>query len=396
MARLLFFTQTYPYGNGEAFIEAEIGYLARVFDEIVILPWIGKGAPARAVPPNCRVLPPMLKDATDTIREGIFSRAPVAYFIRHFFAGRAYATPGRAVKYIRVSVFCRAILSCPDFKRVNREFRDETIYFYWGIGTAYLLPFIENKRAKIVRFHGADLYAERHASRYIPFREEVYGALTRAVYVSRQGMEYAAARVAGADRVDARLSYLGTVDRGLPRPARPDDRVYLLSCSRVIPVKRVFLLLEALRRITGLPIVWTHLGGGRHWKRLARAAARRPDNVEIRLPGEMTNQKVLEYYQNNPVDLFVNVSSSEGLPVSIMEAISFNVPVLATRVGGTAEIVTGDVGRLLEPDVTPAALALALQEIIRDRATFHPRARWEESFSAANNYPRFIQEVLLG
>jgi glycosyltransferase involved in cell wall biosynthesis len=208
-------------------------------------------------------------------------------------------------------------------------------------------------------------------------------------------MEYAARHVAGADRVDARLSYLGTVDRGLPRVTYPDDRVYLLSCSRVVPVKRVFLLLEALRRITDLPIVWTHIGGGRHWKQLAREAARRPANVEIRLPGEMSNQEVLEYYREHPVDLFINVSSSEGLPVSIMEAISFNVPVLATRVGGTAEIVTGDVGRLLEPDVTPAALARTLVEMIRARATFHPRARWEESFSAANNYPRFIREILL-
>ena len=47
-------------------------------------------------------------------------------------------------------------------------------------------------------------------------------------------------------------------------------------------------------------------------------------------------------------DLFMNVSSSEWLPVSIMEAFSFVIPALVTAVGGNPEIVQEGAGILLD------------------------------------------------
>ena len=49
----------------------------------------------------------------------------------------------------------------------------------------------------------------------------------------------------------------------------------------------------------------------------------------------------------NDFDLFVNMSLSEGIPVSIMEAISFGIPIIATNVGGNAEIVNDETGVLI-------------------------------------------------
>ncbi|MDR2130092.1 MAG: glycosyltransferase [Odoribacteraceae bacterium] len=394
MSRLLFLTQYYPRATGETFIENEIPYLAAAFDEVIILPWMGRGPVTRPVPANCRVLPPLLGGTLSVLFRGIFSRAPIGYFLRHFFTEKAYTHPLRAFKYISVSIFCRAILASRGFQRLNSEFLDATLYCYWGIGSAYILPFIQGERSKIARFHGGDLYAERKRGGYIPFRPQVYGSLTRAVFISREGMKYALARHAAFIR-DARVSYLGTNDPGAPPGRGTNERVHLLSCSRVLPVKRVHLILEALRLMTDMPLTWTHLGGGPGWEALAREAQRRPANLEIRMPGEMTNPLVLAYYLQNPVDLFLNVSSSEGLPVSIMEAISFDIPVLATRVGGVAEIVTKEVGRLVDPDVSPNELAVHLREMIRDKGEFHPRAHWEKCFSAAQNYPAFVREILL-
>jgi glycosyltransferase involved in cell wall biosynthesis len=393
MNRLLFFTQTYPRENGEAFIENEIAYLADAFDEVVILPWTGRGQPTRPLPANCRVLPPLTGGAVRVIARGIFSLAPVAYFARHFFTERAYTSLARAVKYVRVSVFCRAILASRGFRCINGEFRDATLYSYWGIGTAYLLPFVKGERKIIARFHGGDLYAGTKRGGYIPFRPAVYARLTRAVFISRHGMEYALARH-GAFIRDARVSYLGTTDHGPGRGASTDGRARLVSCSRVVPVKRVHLILEALRRVD-IPVTWTHLGGGPGLERLAAAARSLPAHVEVRLPGEMSNREVIDYYRHHPVDLFLNVSESEGLPVSIMEAISFDIPVLATRVGGTAEIVTPGAGTLVDPGISPDDLARRLLETLRLAPAFSPRACWEASFSAARNYPAFVRDILL-
>ena len=59
--------------------------------------------------------------------------------------------------------------------------------------------------------------------------------------------------------------------------------------------------------------------------------------LEQELPGAMDNRALMEYYSREPVSCLVNVSSSEGLPVSLMEAASFGFPALATAVGGTPE-----------------------------------------------------------
>ena len=61
--------------------------------------------------------------------------------------------------------------------------------------------------------------------------------------------------------------------------------------------------------------------------------------VAFNFLGAMPHSKVLEYYQTHYTDLFIQASRSEGIPVSIMEALSYGTPVLATNVGGVAELL---------------------------------------------------------
>jgi glycosyltransferase involved in cell wall biosynthesis len=84
----------------------------------------------------------------------------------------------------------------------------------------------------------------------------------------------------------------------------------------------------------------------------------------------MDPSAVPRFYSNNPVDLFLNVSESEGIPVSIMEAMAAGIPVIATDVGGSAEIVDDSVGTIVPADTTAESLAKSI-------ATFRdiPRAR---------------------
>lgn len=57
---------------------------------------------------------------------------------------------------------------------------------------------------------------------------------------------------------------------------------------------------------------------------------------DVELTVLLGNQLVYDFYRNNDVDVFVNLSESEGIPVSIIETISFGVPVVATDVGGNS------------------------------------------------------------
>ena len=88
------------------------------------------------------------------------------------------------------------------------------------------------------------------------------------------------------------------------------------------------------------------------------------------------------------------------MPVSIMEAASFGIPVLATDVGGTGEIVRGGLsGRLVPPEVTERALADEIGSFVRmDSAAYEAlregaRRHWEDSFCAETNFKRFYDRL---
>jgi glycosyltransferase involved in cell wall biosynthesis len=65
-------------------------------------------------------------------------------------------------------------------------------------------------------------------------------------------------------------------------------------------------------------------------------------------------------------DLYVNSSVHEGLSVTILEAMSAALPVVATQVGGNPELVSADTGVIVPPR-DPAAMGQALYKLAADR-----------------------------
>jgi glycosyltransferase involved in cell wall biosynthesis len=76
-------------------------------------------------------------------------------------------------------------------------------------------------------------------------------------------------------------------------------------------------------------------------------------------------EKIADYYQ--VLDLLVLPSFSEGLPNTVLEAMSFGVPVLATAVGGVPEIIQNGNGIMVPPN-DPEALAERMIEFLGDEA----------------------------
>ena len=124
-----------------------------------------------------------------------------------------------------------------------------------------------------------------------------------------------------------------------------------------------------------------------------------PGNVRHHFLGNLPNDKVISFYKNNPVDLFVHVSSSEGgVPVSIMEAQSCGIPVVATSVGGSKEIVSDEVGKLLKENPTPEQIAENISSIldnpelaIEKRKT--SKLNWQDHYNADKNYAEFASRL---
>ena len=100
------------------------------------------------------------------------------------------------------------------------------------------------------------------------------------------------------------------------------------------------------------------------------------------------------------VYLLLNVSASEGVPVSIMEAMSFGIPVIATAVGGTPEIVNNNNGYLLNENPSPDEIASKLLEyhyLPEEEKNNKRKAAyemWKNNYNAEKNYLEFVKSIL--
>ena len=116
--------------------------------------------------------------------------------------------------------------------------------------------------------------------------------------------------------------------------------------------------------------------------------------------GHVPNSEVLEHYARSPASLFVNVSESEGVPVSIMEAMAHAIPALATNAGDTDRLVThGRDGWLVQVQTDAAAIADGFESVWRlspqEYSGFSTAAHetWATGWSTNDVYRHFAQEL---
>ena len=115
-------------------------------------------------------------------------------------------------------------------------------------------------------------------------------------------------------------------------------------------------MIECLQYLD-FPVIWHHVGDGVLRNELTELTSKLNVTDKFIFEGLIDSTKILDYYTDRNIDLFVNVSESEGVPFSIMESFSVGIPVIATDVGGTSEIVDESVGGLLKEELTAQDLA---------------------------------------
>jgi glycosyltransferase involved in cell wall biosynthesis len=400
--KIYLFTDTFPYGSSETFLANELPFTAMAFDKVVIIPLHGKGE-IRDMPSNVELWESLLsfspKKKLSLLIKGKFNITPIFWALPEFFNKKVFLSLTRCWLFFTSLLLTRAILANRSFRQklyANIE-PEDILYFYWSDKSALLLPFLRKRlnNKTIVRFHGSDLYEE--VKGYIPFRNFLFPSIDVAITVSEHGKLYLQQRYPKALLRTIEVSRLGTLHHGL-NPYKKTDIFHIVTCSNLIPLKRVELLIEALA-LLNMPLKWTHIGHGPLMTELKVKVATLSPKVAVCFKGKLSNVEVMAFYKTTPVNVFVNVSSSEGVPVSIMEALSFGIPVLATNVGGTSEIVDNAVGVLLPSTLTKKELATQIQNIknltdseyklLRKNA----RIRWEKCCNAEKTYKELVNKI---
>jgi glycosyltransferase involved in cell wall biosynthesis len=142
-----------------------------------------------------------------------------------------------------------------------------------------------------------------------------------------------------------------------------DERLVIGAAGRLDPVKDFPTLIRAVARLrrdhpTAQLVI---IGDGQERAALERFAAdAAPDGVVF--SGYRSDVRTLL----PAMDLFANSSTHEGVSLTILEAMAAALPVIATRVGGTPEVVVGNETGLLVDAQNPDQLASALNTLALD------------------------------
>lgn len=284
-------------------------------------------------------------------------------------------------------------------KKILTKTVDSIYYSYWYFYYTYsitrskeLFPFMK----VVTRTHGFDLYDERYNGGRQPFKEIMDEKLDKVIFISAQGKRYYLNRYNKTDDNKYVVSRIGTIESDKKNGIQSKQKFRIVSCSSIIPLKRVNLIVDALSLLKE-EIEWIHFGGGTDYDNIIKLSDQKlkpKQNITYDIRGDVPNNEVLRFYSENYVNCFISTSSTEGLPVSIQEAISFGIPIIATDVGGVSELFDNN-GILLSSNPMKEEVAEAIKRIIylheAEYSVFRKNSYrlWKLMYNAELNRSRF-------
>jgi len=410
---LVLLTSGFPYGCNEPFLESEIGHLCEHFYAVTIIAGSDPNATVRALPENATMVSHV------TRRSVRYSPRVWGLSILHYLHDAIYSLvyykvrPRRSSLYQMLEHWDDALPLSEEIDQVIQQSSfsaDETVvYSYWLSSLAVSAARIKQRypSLKVVsRAHGWDLYFERIQSHYLPLRPFLLSQLDGVYPVSGHGATYLDTKLGRRFSNKIEVRYLA-VNPPISISRQITERgsaIRIVSCARMVALKRIELIVDALAILNNqsdLPLIeWCHLGDGPEEPKITKRVEgmlSAQGCVTVKLLGNLTNTQVLDFYANHAVDLFLSTSQWEGLPVSMMEAASYSIPVIGTDVGGVSEIVLD--GFLLSANPEPAEIANAIRCYLlmppADREALSRRSKnvWEQKFNAQTVFSDWAQEL---
>jgi len=150
---------------------------------------------------------------------------------------------------------------------------------------------------------------------------------------------------------------------------RSDTTVTVLFLNRLAPAKGVAELIESAGRVCSVhPDVRFRIVGPDDPRERPVRDQVRMHGLEgrVEVPGPIAEEAKDAAFR--AADIYVLPSHVEGMPIGLLEAMSYGLPCVVTPVGGIAGVVQDGVNGLLVPPRDSAALASAIEQLVEDPA----------------------------
>ena len=402
---LFLYTNAFPCDKAlEHYIEHEMPFLSKSFDKIYIFP--GDFSDIKIpVPQNVSVV---------NIYDAAYYKSSL---LRLFFA-LPYLIKVLSIEFFNTKInkwlWLKKIKSSfvslynayecanatKEFLRAKQLKADQVCFYsYWLYHPALFLAVLKDRNiipSFVSRGHQAEVYdyayPEKNVFKYFKLLQ-----VSNVFLISEHAKKYLSTTYPKFKH-KFEVAYLGVKNNGV-NPSSSNNQVFtIVSCSKFAPHKRIYLIPEMLKDLK-FKTRWVHLGFIPNEIIEEYKAVLKQSSVEgeTQFLCDLANHDVLEFYKNNHIDVFINVSSIEGLSVALMEACSYGITLLATDINGTAEIVNETSGYLLPLNFKISDAVTILNNIQSDKRfqkREEARHMFLERFDSDKNFTQFINKII--
>lgn len=397
------FTNFSPYGNTEVFLKSELPYLSARFKKVIVFSFFEHNGKKNELPENVHVV--VLND------EEFSKKSSLGVIFENLFLWIRILVPELmingfvSINNVRVknaeliNQFRNAYL-LKEWIANHKVNEEEVVYYsYWFDRWTTVLGILKAKgfiKKYITRAHAFDLYEDYLPEKHIPFRKFQLQSVEKVFAVSNDGNKYLKSKYPEHSH-KFEVALLGT------KPIENNNRVHetdvftIVSCGSVQVRKRTVEIPRVLVKLK-FNYKWVHFGDGPDFNKLKLIIEELGLSNRIELMGFRKNNEFINYLQNENPNVFISLSENEGVPYSIMEAISVGIPVIATDAGGCREICTDETGVLLPLKIDYDDIAKTIEKFKNsDMNTINYKKRvrqfWENNFNAEINFGHFTETL---
>jgi glycosyltransferase involved in cell wall biosynthesis len=270
----------------------------------------------------------------------------------------------------------------PALRRIVRERQIQIVHSHeYKTDLLALLLSRSDGVTPLATAHGWTGHSWRERLFYYPADKRVLARFPRLIAVSGEIRDELVRHGASRDRVTVVLNGIDArrfrYDEGRRPDARRqfgfgDDDIVIGAVGRLEPQKRFDLLMQAVVRLRATRPRLRLLIAGEGSARADLERWRRELDLEAvcQLVGHTADVPGVHH----AFDLFVQSSDYEGTPNAVLEAMALRTPLVATDVGGTAELAVDGVHGLIVPPGDAGALATAIERALGDPHAMRVRA----------------------
>lgn len=411
----LLFTKKFPYGTMESYISNELPYLSKTFDSVYIVPYHEfsfdetSNRVAHLPFENLFVLKPnalpryspmqRVERFFDTLRilalEMVLTNQKAATFQKLktlFFRIKHYHAIAK-----KLSLF----VSKDNSISKQAQFY---CYHYWNHDGVIIEKLMQSRfqfrpQKSIARAHSIDLFHNDWPKGFVAFEKLKLKYLNNIFAISQLGLNYLR-RKFPLQSPKFELAYLGVPDMFKGHTQFPSEKFTILTVSNIAEIKRLHLMIDIMKCLPNQQFEWVHIGDGvsKYSEPLKEGA--KNSGIDFKFLGHLDSNQIHQYYQENEVLCFINLSYMEGVPVSIMESLMHGIPCIATDVGGTSELVEDNQnGYLIATDFLPSDVAQKILDLSNHPAQWNlfsekAREKYLAGFNSDNNYAEFFKKLI--